>query len=52
MTNDQTNTASSRNQKVARGRRPAQKKRRRKRFQDALTACNQQYGKALKQLGK
>ncbi len=31
---------------------PAQDKRRRKRFQDALTACNQQYGKALKRLAE
>jgi len=29
---------------------PAHDKRRRKRFQDALTACNRQYGKALKRL--
>ncbi|MHB0959674.1 MAG: AbrB/MazE/SpoVT family DNA-binding domain-containing protein [Pirellulaceae bacterium] len=31
---------------------PAQGKRRRKRFQDALTACNEQYGKALKRLAE
>jgi antitoxin component of MazEF toxin-antitoxin module len=31
---------------------PARDKRRRKRFQDALTACNQQYGVALKRLAE
>jgi antitoxin MazE len=31
---------------------PAHDKRRRKRFHDALTACNQQYGKALKRLAE
>ncbi|MHB8861402.1 MAG: AbrB/MazE/SpoVT family DNA-binding domain-containing protein [Pirellulaceae bacterium] len=31
---------------------PAQGKRRRKRFQDALTSCNEQYGKALKRLAE
>ncbi|MGA2620611.1 MAG: hypothetical protein ABSF26_23560 [Thermoguttaceae bacterium] len=31
---------------------PAHGKRRNKRFQDALTACNQQYGKALKRLAE
>jgi antitoxin MazE len=31
---------------------PAQDKRRNKRFQDALTACNAQYGKALKRLAE
>ena len=31
---------------------PAHEKRRRKRFQDALNACNQQYGKALKRLAE
>jgi len=31
---------------------PAHDKRRRKRFQDALTACNRQYGKALKRLAE
>ncbi len=31
---------------------PAHDKRRRKRFRDALTACNQQYGKALKRLAE
>jgi antitoxin component of MazEF toxin-antitoxin module len=31
---------------------PAHDKRRHKRFQDALTACNQQYGKALKRLAE
>ncbi len=31
---------------------PAPDKRRRKRFQDALTACNQQYGPALKRLAE
>jgi antitoxin MazE len=31
---------------------PARDKRRRKRFQDALIACNQQYGKALKRLAE
>ena len=31
---------------------PAQEKRRRKRFQDALTECNQQFGKALKRLAE
>jgi antitoxin component of MazEF toxin-antitoxin module len=31
---------------------PAQDKRRRKRFQEALTACNEQYGKALKRLAE
>lgn len=31
---------------------PAHDKRRRKRFQDALTACNEQYGKALKRLAE
>jgi antitoxin MazE len=31
---------------------PAHNKRRRKRFQDALTACNEQYGKALKRLAE
>ena len=31
---------------------PVHDKRRRKRFQDALNACNQQYGKALKRLAE
>jgi antitoxin component of MazEF toxin-antitoxin module len=31
---------------------PAHGKRRRKRFQDALTACNEQYGRALKRLAE
>jgi antitoxin MazE len=31
---------------------PAGEKRRRKRFQDALNACNDQYGKALKRLAE
>jgi antitoxin MazE len=31
---------------------PAQEKRRRKRFEEALTACNVQYGKALKRLAE
>ena len=31
---------------------PAHEKRRRKRFQDALTACNDQYGEALKRLAE
>jgi len=31
---------------------PAQDKKRRNKFQDALTACNQQYGKALKKLAE
>ena len=31
---------------------PAHDKRRRKRFQDALTACNQDYGKTLKRLAE
>ncbi len=31
---------------------PAHDKRRRKRFQDALSVCNQQYGKALKRLAE
>jgi antitoxin component of MazEF toxin-antitoxin module len=31
---------------------PAHNRRRRKRFQDALTACNRQYGKALKRLAE
>lgn len=31
---------------------PAHDQRRRKRFQDALTACNQRYGKALKRLAE
>ncbi len=31
---------------------PAHDRRRRKRFQDALTACNEQYGKALKRLAE
>ena len=31
---------------------PAHDKRRRKRFGDALTACNQQYGKALRRLAE
>lgn len=31
---------------------PAPDKRRRKRFQGALTACNEQYGKALKRLAE
>lgn len=31
---------------------PAQDKRRRKRFEGALTACNEQYGKALKRLAE
>ena len=31
---------------------PAHDKRRRRRFQDALTACNQQYDKALKRLAE
>jgi antitoxin MazE len=31
---------------------PAHDKRRRKRFQEALTACNEQYGKALKRLAE
>jgi len=31
---------------------PAHDKRRRKGFQDAVTACNQQYGKALKRLAE
>ncbi|MHB8900116.1 MAG: AbrB/MazE/SpoVT family DNA-binding domain-containing protein [Thermoguttaceae bacterium] len=31
---------------------PAHDKRRRKRFEDAVTACNEQYGKALKRLAE
>ena len=31
---------------------PAHDRQRRKRFQDALTACNQDYGKALKRLAE
>jgi antitoxin component of MazEF toxin-antitoxin module len=31
---------------------PANDKRRRKRFQEALQACNQQYGKTLKRLAE
>ena len=31
---------------------PARGKRRSKRFQDALAACNEQYGKALKRLAE
>ena len=31
---------------------PAQDKRRRKRFQDAVAACNRQYGKALTRLAE
>jgi antitoxin MazE len=31
---------------------PSRDKRRRKSFQDALTACNEQYGKALKRLAE
>jgi antitoxin MazE len=31
---------------------PVQGKRRRKQFQDALTACNERYGKALKRLAE
>ena len=31
---------------------PAQGKQRRKRFEGALTACNQRYGKALKRLAE
>ncbi len=31
---------------------PAHDKRRRKRFQDALDACNQQYGRALRRLAE
>jgi antitoxin component of MazEF toxin-antitoxin module len=31
---------------------PAHDKRRRARFQQALTACNEQYGKALKRLAE
>lgn len=31
---------------------PAHDKRRRKRFQDALTACNEQYGEALRRLAE
>jgi antitoxin component of MazEF toxin-antitoxin module len=31
---------------------PVHDKRRRKRFQEALTACNEQYGKALKRLAE
>jgi len=31
---------------------PVHDKRRRKQFRDALTACNQQYGKALKRLAE
>jgi len=31
---------------------PAQEKRRRKRFEEALAACNAQYGKALKRLAE
>jgi antitoxin component of MazEF toxin-antitoxin module len=31
---------------------PARDRRRAKRFEDALTACNQQYGKALKRLAE
>ena len=31
---------------------PAQGKQRRKRFESALTACNQRYGKALKRLAE
>ncbi len=31
---------------------PAHGRRRRKRFQDALAACNRQYGKALKRLAE
>jgi len=31
---------------------PAHGKRRRKRFQDALIACNEQYGEALKRLAE
>jgi len=31
---------------------PAHDKGRRKRFEDALTACNQQYGKTLKKLAE
>jgi hypothetical protein len=31
---------------------PAREKRRRKRFQDALTDCNQRYGKALRRLAE
>jgi antitoxin MazE len=31
---------------------PSQGRARRKRFQQALTACNQQYGKALKRLAE
>lgn len=31
---------------------PSQAKRRRKRFEEALTACNERYGKALKRLAE
>ena len=31
---------------------PAHDQRRRKRFQEAVTACNQQYGQALKRLAE
>jgi antitoxin component of MazEF toxin-antitoxin module len=31
---------------------PAQDKRRKKRFQEALSACNEQYGEALKKLAE
>jgi antitoxin component of MazEF toxin-antitoxin module len=31
---------------------PVRDKRRRKRFESALTACNEQYGKALKRLAE
>jgi len=31
---------------------PAQEKRREKRFQDALSSCNERYGKALKRLAE
>lgn len=31
---------------------PAQRKQRRKRFEDALTACNSRYGKALRKLAE
>jgi antitoxin MazE len=31
---------------------PARGKKRRKQFHDALTACNEQYGKALKRLAE
>jgi antitoxin MazE len=31
---------------------PSQEKRRRKRFEEALTACNERYGKALKRFAE